>query len=60
MKETLNKIKLSEAQKNSNLRETKDMDQPKIKILGSRESYHVLKIKEHIDTSCGSTRVFLA
>jgi hypothetical protein len=42
MREILNKINLNEAYKNSNLKETKDMDfvnQPKVKILGSRESY---------------------
>jgi hypothetical protein len=29
-------------------------------FLGSHESYHVLKFKQHLDTSRGSTRVFLA
>jgi hypothetical protein len=34
------------------------LNQPKVKFLGSRESYHVLKIKYHLGTKRGSTRVF--
>jgi hypothetical protein len=48
MREILNEIKLNEAYKNSNLKETKDidfLDQPKVKFLGLRESYHALKFK---------------
>jgi hypothetical protein len=57
----LNEIKLNEAKKNSNSRETKDMNfkQTKAKFLGSRESYHALKFKHHQGTWRGSTRMFL-